>query len=636
MRLSGPSISPGVLSPIAPILQANGGVAFGSEEHGKRQQQSQANASVSIPEMTKQNFVPTIEDIAEEELSRTALTEFYQRGINGESPWFTYEKDHWIRVAYIGAAMSNLTHLVQGELSTNSNHAPSLHLPFPSIRPIMPWKPQKDQPIVRWYSKMAEDTGALPAKEIRDDLIEAFFEKIHPGFPIIDEAQFRSQYADPENPPPLLLLQSILLVGAHVCQHYKVAESRALVKMALFRRAKALFEMRFENDRMHLVQAALLFTWHFEGPDDASSNAYYWVGVACRIAFGLGMHRDLGPSTSTRMPAGDTRIYRRIWWTLVQTDVLASLHHGRPPMIDPDECDQSPLLSEDFIEYCGRKNQNVNIHYNIQNSNLCSIILQIIKFSSPGSLRRCNMTQGVFEKQQKSLDAQLLKWYLGLPPDVSKTTMRIPNFWTLQLHLHYNLALIHLHRIPSERSTPQSTSQSSDTCHTAALSIARLIEEIVSTKFVDRCSFTALTSLFSAAIQISSEARSATNKGEVILAIQAQSRLAALFPSIEAISKYWPSATAIATIFRDLLVKLEDQSKAVYERIQSAEISIPVSDSSDTREAPSLNLTTGHGNGNGDWSNFFEMGESNPFADIEALGLESWLTMPTSGNRFAE
>ena len=128
----------------------------------------------------------------------------------------------------------------------------------------MPWKPHGEQPLVRWYAKVAENAGALPTKEVRDDLLESFFEKIHPGFPIVDEIQFKTRYADPENPPPLLLLQSVLLAGAHVSQHPKVAASRSLVKMALFRRAKALFDMHFENDRMHLVQSALLFSWHFE------------------------------------------------------------------------------------------------------------------------------------------------------------------------------------------------------------------------------------------------------------------------------------------------------------------------------------------------------------------------------------
>lgn len=187
---------------------------------------------------TPQAFVPTIEDIVEEGLSRTALTQFYQRGITGDSPWFTYKDGHHIRIAFIGTSASNLAHLVQGELAAHNSHDPSLHFPFPSIRPPMPLKPHREQPLVRWYSKLADNAGALPTKEVRDDLVESFFEKIHPGCPIVDEVQFRARYADPENPPPLLLLQSVLLAGAHVCQHPKVAESRSLVKMALFRRAK--------------------------------------------------------------------------------------------------------------------------------------------------------------------------------------------------------------------------------------------------------------------------------------------------------------------------------------------------------------------------------------------------------------
>jgi transcriptional regulatory protein AMDR len=231
-----------------------------------------------------------MEDIVEEELSRTALTQFYQRGIiTGDSPWFTYKDGHYIRIAYIGTSASNLAHLVQGELTAHGNHDPSLHFPFPSIRPPMPWKPHREQPLVRWYSKMADNASALPTKEVRDDLVESFFEKIHPGFPIVDEVQFRAHYADPENPPPLLLLQSILLAGAHVSQHPKVAASRILVKMALFRRAKALFDMHFENDRMHLVQSALLFTWHFEVRNNTLNHSPYLRSYeSCSLTIYLG------------------------------------------------------------------------------------------------------------------------------------------------------------------------------------------------------------------------------------------------------------------------------------------------------------------------------------------------------------
>jgi hypothetical protein len=49
-----------------------------------------------------------------------------------------------------------------------------------------------------------------------------------------------------------------------------------------------LFDLHYENNREHLVQAALLFTWHFEGAGDIAANAYYWIGIACRLAFGPG------------------------------------------------------------------------------------------------------------------------------------------------------------------------------------------------------------------------------------------------------------------------------------------------------------------------------------------------------------
>jgi transcriptional regulatory protein AMDR len=590
------------------------------------------------------NFIPSVEDIAEEELSKSALTEFYQHGITGESPWFPYNNGQWIRIVYIGSATSNLTYLVKGELARhNSLHVPSLHLPFPSIRPTMPWKPHKDQPIMRWYSKVLVYAGSLPAKDVRDDLVDAFFKKIHPGFPVIDQAEFMSQYGDPQNPPPLLLLQSVLLAGAHVCQHPKVAESRALVKMALFRRAKALFDMHFENDRMNLVQCALLFTWHFEGADDASSNAYYWTGVACRIAFGLGMHRDLGPTTSTRMPVGDTRIWRRVWWTLVQVDVLASLHHGRPSMIDPDECDQSPLLPSDFVEYCGRSNENVNFAYITQNAILCDIILQIMKLSSPGSLRRLKSTPNAMQIKQNSLDSKLAGWYLQLPTTLLEGSGGEFNFWSSQLQLHYNLALLHLYRIPVDNQTPEQQQKSANTCHTAALSIAKVFNDILATKSVERCSFTALTSLLAVAIQMSSEARSAIDNGDVVLSLQAQNRLQHILPAIDAVSRYWPSAEAISKIFLDLLQKLKDQSKKALARLEAVDglhtVSNDLAQQSTTHnneETVPWNPSILGGNSEIAWANYFETGESNSFADIETLGLGSWLTMPIAGNQFSD
>lgn len=416
-------------------------------------------SSPSLPQQhvepsPKHSLILNENDIVEEGLARTALTEFLHRGFH--SPTFSvFHKKDPIRIAYVGTSTSNLAYLV-GQESPYHGDA-SLHFSFPRIRPALPWKPSNDLPRVKWYSNMAHDVSLLPEKEVCDQLVEDFFTKIHPGFPVVDEAEFRSQYSDDGNPVPLLLLQSVLLAGAHVCQHPKVVKSRSLVKVALFRRAKALFDLHYENNREHLVQAALLFTWHFEGADDIAANAYYWIGIACRLAFGLGCHRNLSSSSRSVIPVQDRRIQRRLFWVLFQCDVLASLHHGRPLMINEDDCDQPPLVMEDFIEIDGQLNQNVHFDYCDQNIKLCYIIISVLKLFSPGSLRRHCLGEQTIESSRSTLDSQLEAWFLRLPQNLNNPSRNTQDFWCTQLHLHYNLTLLQLHRtsyLPTFPGTP--------------------------------------------------------------------------------------------------------------------------------------------------------------------------------------
>jgi transcriptional regulatory protein AMDR len=496
-------------------------------------------------------------DIVEEGLARTALTEFLHRGFHAPTFSVFHEKDP-IRIAYVGTSTSNLAYLV-GQESPYHGDA-SLHFSFPSIRPALPWKPSNDLPLVKWYSNMAHDVSLLPEKEVCDQLVQDFFTKIHPGFPVVDEAEFRSQYGNDKTPVPLLLLQSVLLAGAHVCQHPKVAKSRSLVKVALFRRAKALFDLHYENNREHLIQAALLFTWHFEGADDIAANAYYWIGVACRLAFGLGWHRNLSSSARSVIPIQDRRIQRRLFWVLFQYDVLASLHHGRPLMINEDDCDQPPLVLEDFIEIDGQLNKNVHFDYCDQSIKLCYIIISVLKLFSPGSLRRHRLGQQTIESSRSTLDSQLEGWFLRLPQSLINPSRNTEDFWCTQLHMHYNLALLQLYRtsyLPTYPGGPDLSLAPSlktmEICHNAASSMSRLFNSLLISSKIDRCCFTALTMLLAAAIQMSLEARSAGSSGSSILGLQAQCRLEDLFAVMNEVAKYWPSAEAIYRLFQDVL-----------------------------------------------------------------------------------
>lgn len=390
--------------------------------------------------------------------------------------------------------------------------------------------------------------SSFPAKDVRDSLVDAYFEEINPYFPIVDETKFRRQYSDPTDPPPLILLQSVLLAGAHVSDHPKVVEWRPMVRNALFRRAKGLFDMRHENDRMFLVQAALLFTWYLENADTGSANCYYWAGVACRIAFGLGMHRDLSDGAAmVRMPAYDRRMYRRIWWTLFQVEIWVSLEHGRPSMIHLDEIDQAPLVIDDFREENGTINARLRFGYCQRNIELCYIVLEVLRLNSPGVRRKFENLNSVVAP----LDSSLAAWILKTPAT--------EGFESLQLHLHYHTTLLHLHRNLWEGSSRRTVgSPSEEMCNRSATSIITIFNTMLSKELIGKCYFTGVMALTATAIHLSRGIQNALSQGYTLLAVGSYNQLERLFGPAKELGIYWPNADAVLKLFQNLSNRFKD------------------------------------------------------------------------------
>lgn len=219
-----------------------------------------------------------------------------------------------VRAIYVGHDVSNMSFLLRQQRGDESSyHFAGNEIPLRRLE--------------LGHDQLLQDALTLPEQPLADELVEAYFTHVNPGYPIVDEEQFMTQYRnrDPSDPPPVLLLQAILLIGVRV-SHEK--SEREELKNVLYRRCKWLFDNRIERNRDILVQVALLLTWHSDAiDDDVAANAHYWVGVAARIATGLGMHRD--PASNT-FADSDRRMWRRVWWILVQYDVLISLSYGRP------------------------------------------------------------------------------------------------------------------------------------------------------------------------------------------------------------------------------------------------------------------------------------------------------------------
>ena len=168
------------------------------------------------------------------------------------------------RVAYLGES-SNLSLLVQDRHGTTD----VVHYPLPdSVKGSKARMGHMDELEIEILHKRG--AFLLPPKAVVDELVDAYFKWVAPVVPVINKTRFMAQYRDTTNPPSFLLLQAILLAGSRVCSNAQVMDadgSTAPAAMTFYKRAKALFDANYEDDRVTIVQALVLMGWYWEGPE---------------------------------------------------------------------------------------------------------------------------------------------------------------------------------------------------------------------------------------------------------------------------------------------------------------------------------------------------------------------------------
>ncbi|EHK24051.1 uncharacterized protein TRIVIDRAFT_125389, partial [Trichoderma virens Gv29-8] len=452
---------------------------------------------------------------ADAEYAKQNLVEFFSQNLR--------EKPIQTRLTYIGSDLSTLGYLVRQQ-STNQHvhHYPSSN----SYAPRIPGRLQG----VPAPNLIPKDAFVLPPKNVSDVLIGAYFEHVHGIFPIIDREDFLAQYEAPTSAPPLLLFHAICLAGSHVVS---TLENTQELKSALFRRAKALFDGRYEEDRMHMVQAALLLTWFSDGGDDVCANAWWWIGVASRIALGLGMHRDVGPSN---MLERDKTTWRKIWWCLVQFDVLVSLCYGRPQNINLDDCDTPPLGVEDFDASASGDEANFCIYH----AKLCADISLLLRthFSIKTQKSLSNWRNSL-----QSLDLKLAEWLINLPTGF-RDRGQPTNLHKSMLFLTYEAALVQVHRLRLSLSDDVPTVDLLDNdriCTEAASNIIRIFQEIDKLSALQNCWFFAPSALFTALVQVQAQLRSENP----IISLNAQETYTSGLRILRHLSQHWLMAASV-------------------------------------------------------------------------------------------
>ncbi|KAJ5326711.1 uncharacterized protein N7506_009813 [Penicillium brevicompactum] len=195
---------------------------------------------------------------------------------------------------------------------------------------------------------------SLPPRAFADHLVKRFFEKIYILYPIFHRPAFEAAYQnlwrgenEPNIPPPtdlqigigskteseptsIVFLCALNLIFALGCQFADLASEQVeSVANSFFLRAKHFIGLDFMDINTLGVVQSLLITALYLQSSPYPSRCWHSVGNACRVAFGLGLHKSDILATLTPL---ESEIRKRTWHGCVIMDMTLSMTYGRPSM----------------------------------------------------------------------------------------------------------------------------------------------------------------------------------------------------------------------------------------------------------------------------------------------------------------
>jgi len=467
------------------------------------------------------------------------------------------------RVAYLGES-SNLSLLVQDRHGTTD----VVHYPLP---PNIRGSRARITDLDNLELDILHQRGAflLPPKPLCDELVDAYFKWVAPVVPIVNRSRFMRQYRDPKNPPSLLLLQAILLAGSRVCTNGQLMDangSTTPAAMTFYKRAKALYDANYEDERVTIVQALVLLGWYWEGPEDVTKNVFYWTRVAMVVAQGSGMHRSV---ESSQLSKPDKRLWKRIWWTLFTRDRSVAVALGRPIGINTDDADVGMLTEDDFIEdeldmAAEIPPDPVHVQFFLQYVKLCEIMGLVLsqQYSVASKSRRMNAMDLTHS------DMALADWLQNCPKEVCWQRQN-HHFWAALLHANYYTTLCLLHRahmppassVPSSYRVEEMAYPSRTIAFQAAGMITSIVENLSTYNEIRYTPAFIVYSLFSALIMHVYQMRSSVPS----VVATCQERINICMQALKDVSKVWLVAKMVHTLFESIL-----GNKVLEERLQKA------------------------------------------------------------------
>ncbi|KAL5363427.1 fungal-specific transcription factor domain-containing protein [Aspergillus floccosus] len=193
----------------------------------------------------------------------------------------------------------------------------------------------------------------LPPRPLADHLVDCYWTGIHTLYPFIHKPTFQQSYlrlwaAEPHSAPtesdskriglgdpassPLIFYCALNAMFALGCQYSNPAgaEREAKAEVFLQRSSNLLKQIDLlDQGELSLVQT-LLLSAHYLQSTPYANRCWNTIGLACRMAQGIGLHST---DHDSQWSYDEVQMRRCIWHSCVMLDVSASMALGRPAMI---------------------------------------------------------------------------------------------------------------------------------------------------------------------------------------------------------------------------------------------------------------------------------------------------------------
>lgn len=193
---------------------------------------------------------------------------------------------------------------------------------------------------------LADEFGShIPARELADELLEAYLRTFETVHRIVHVPTFRQEYErywqEPKAANTVFVIQLQLCMALGAVLHDDTFSLRTLAMRWVYE-ARHWVLQPSEKSRLNLSGLQVWCLIHLARDVSGVASDLIWVssGSLLRTAIFIGLHRD--PDHLPKMSLLAAELRRRLWATILEILVQSSMDAGGPPMISTHDYDTRP------------------------------------------------------------------------------------------------------------------------------------------------------------------------------------------------------------------------------------------------------------------------------------------------------